>query len=597
MYRLLSAGLICLSALISAQQAAAQEAAAHFLPESVVIYAETAPSGDLLAATLTHPLRAKLEEFPPYQQWSSSDERAELMFAVRYVEAQLGTPWRPAIEKLAAGGIAFAVDGATEGVAILVKSDDADFLARTRDTLLKMARADAAEKGNPEPFKTGTYRGIQAYRADDLRFAVVKDWLVLVSSDELGKAIVDRLLDGDGQSLADSQKYQQAIAERSDDALAWIYADLTTIREAGVVKELLGGQASDPGAELLFGGVLNALHHAPFATAQLTSDRGAFELSMAVPHDSAQLPLARQFFFGPQQQGFAPAQLSLPETLLEIRAYRGISRMWLHGPDLFDEEVNADLAKANSDLSTLFGGRPFAEEILGALDGQLQLLAVRENSTGVPAGPGSIHLPGFAAVGQLKEPGQDQRPLRIAFQTAIGFINLTGVQEGRPPLELETQRSNGRTLLSASFAAEDLLDADSDQQMAPGAASLLALSPTLGFVDDAVVIASTRSLAEQLLDALEARASAVPRNANTSGAPRANTAIRLQAAPLRAVLAENRERLVAQNMLEKGHNRQEAEGEIDALLGLLDCVDKAELALMTSSDRLELKFHVAPVAE
>lgn len=579
----------------AAKSTATDVSAAQLLPDSVVLYAETTSTGDLLDGVLDHPHREKFEAFPPYQKWLKSEGRKQLMFGVSFLEAQLGLPWRVAIEKLGTGGVYFALDGASEGVAILVKTDDEAFLKKTLDTLVNLARADASGKGNSDPFQSTDYRGVQAYRADEVRFAVVKEWLVLTSSDTLGKSIIDRILDGSKRSLAQNARFQAARASRHPSPIAWAYADLASIRAAGVAEELLGGKARDPAAELLFGGVLSTLHKTPFATAQLTSKAGALDLALRLPHDPSWTPVEREFFFGPSDHGAAPPEIALPETILEVSAHRDVSGMWLHGPDLFNERVNAGLAKTNSDLSTLFGGRPFAEEILGALDGGVRFVVVHEHSSKPQATSAALKLPAFAAIARLKDPSSSQRPLRIAFQTAVGFINLTGAERGRPPLEIETERRDGRTLLTASYSPEDfIVDGDDKTMMAAGSSVLLSISPTVAFSGDTIVIASTRSLAIQLLDRL-------PEITETTEVkksyPISNTAVSLQAAPLRKALSENRERLIANNMLEKGHDRALAVHEVDVLLTLLKFFEQGNASLQVDEDQLQLSIRLTPVGE
>ncbi len=602
MFRKLCATFVLLAIVVpvslpAAKNSATDLSAAHLLPETVVLYAEITSTSDLLSGVLDHPQRQKFEALPPYQKWLKSEERTQLMFGVRFLESQLGESWRHAIKKLGAGGISFALDGASEGVAILVKTNDKAFLKKTLDTLVNLARTDAAGNGRPDPIRSADYRGVQAYRADEVRFAVVEEWLILTSSDTLGKSIIDNVLDGSKRSLAQSDRFQAARATRSNAPLAWAYADLATIRSAGVAESLLGGKSPDPAAELIFGGVLSTLQKTPFATAQLTAEEGTLALALSLPHDPSWTPSEREFFFGPQHLGVAPPEIALPETILEVRAYRGISGMWLHGPDLFNEKINADLAKTNSDLSTLFGGRPFAEEILGALDGGLRLVVVHEPSSVSNTPSSALKLPSFAAVARLKDPSSSQRPLRIAFQTAVGFINLTGVEQGRPPLEIETERRDGRTLLTASYSPEDFVtegDNDNEAMMAAaGSSVLLSISPTVAFADDTVVFASTRSLANQLLDRLPEK-SVSDRETHY---PIANTAVRLQAAPLRATLSENRERLIANNMLEKGHDRATAVHEVDVLLTLLEFFEQGNVSLQVDEDQLQLSIRLTPVKE
>jgi len=270
--------------------------------------------------------------------------------------------------------------------------------------------------------------------------------------------------------------------------------------------------------------------------------------------------------------------------------------MWLHGPDLFNEEINAGLAKANSDLSTLFGGRPFAEEILGALDGGLRFVVVREPSSARKSAPNALQLPGFAAVARLKDPAASQRPLRIAFQTAVGFANLTGAQQGRPPLELETERHDGKTLLTAYYSPGDFAEGADEMEMAAGRAGmLLSLSPTVAFAGNSVVLASTRSLAEGLLERLSADAQDLqPTGDDTT---MANSALRLRAAPLRTTLSENRERLISNNMLEKGHDRAAAIREVDGLLTLLEFFEQGIASLRVHEDQLQFSVRLTPAEE
>ena len=600
MSRMTSAGLVLVVAFSPFRLEAAKPQAADLLPPSVVLYAESASSDTVLDEVLAHPLRSQIEGLPPYQAWLASDDAQELAEGIAYFESQLGMPWRQAVEKLGEGGLHFAFDGGSRSAALLLHADDHDFLAEAVETLVAAVRADHANKGEPDPFKHAEYRGVSAYRAEDIRFAAIDGWLVLASSDQLGKKIVDRILDGRGPSLADAPQFRKAVANRSDDALAWGYAHVGAIRSAGVAKELLGGKAVDPGAELIFGGVLNALHHAPYAAAQLSASDHSWELALSVPHEAAWIPSEREFYFGPDLAGAAPAAIDLPDTLAEVRLYRGVSGMWLAGPELFNEEANAALAKANSDLSTLFGGKPFAEEILGALTGDLRLVVVREEH---PQPAAAVRLPGFAAVGRLKDPAESVRPLRIAFQTAVGFANLMAAQEGRPALELETVRSDGRTMVSASFYNNDAAGAadQGDEAMMREGSAALNLSPTVGFADNAIVLSSTRTLAEKLLDQLQRKdqkaSSETGRAAATTPQPVTNTAIEIESAPLRTVLAENRERLIANNMLEKGHDRGEAEAEIDALLTLLSFLRGAEAELTIGADQLRISVRVHPVKE
>lgn len=565
------------------------------LPSTVAIYVETSSSGQLLNTVLDHPQRQKFEALPQYQAWLESDDYRQLTIGVKFVESQVGTTWREALELIGAGGIHFALDGATQSVALLIQSDDAAFLTKVQDTLVNLSLLGVSPSGGGNPLREVDYRGIEAYAAEKARIAVFDKWLIFTNSSQLGKGILDRLLDGPHDSLAENQRFQAAVATRPHNGYAWAYANVDLIRSAGVAEQLLGGKANNPAAELLVGGVLNTLNNTPFATAHLVPNSGSVELAVKMPHDDAWTPLQREFFFGPEHSGTAPPEIALPDTILEVRAHRGFSGMWLHGPDLFDEEINARLTKANSNLTTVFGGRPFAEEILGALDGRLRLVVVQDDSPRNELAKSSVKLPGFAAIASLTDPDKTQRPLRNAFQTAIGLGNLIGAQQGRPPLEMDIDRTAGRTILTASYHPDDLADEAHREMASSGAGSLMSLSPTIGFVDDKVVVASTQDLASKLLDRLAQ--DDYRREASRSGAAVTNSALRLQAAPLRHALAENRERLIANNMLEKGHDHAAASQEIDGLLTVLSFFEQGDASLQVDDDELALSIRLTLARE
>jgi hypothetical protein len=75
-----------------------------------------------------------------------------------------------------------------------------------------------------------------------------------------------------------------------------------------------------------------------------------------------------------------------------------------------------------------------------------------------------------------------------------------------------------------------------------------------------------------------------------------NTLLEIDGAALFQTLLDNREQLVAQNMLEEGHSKEEAEGEIDMLLSILTLFKAAHLELRFSS-RAELNVHLEFASE
>jgi hypothetical protein len=65
----------------------------------------------------------------------------------------------------------------------------------------------------------------------------------------------------------------------------------------------------------------------------------------------------------------------------------------------------------------------------------------------------------------------------------------------------------------------------------------------------------------------------------------------LDLAMIRDVLLDNRDQLITQNMLEKGHSKKEAQGEVDVLLGLMQLLGSAS-AQLSFDERVRLNIQV-----
>ena len=76
-------------------------------------------------------------------------------------------------------------------------------------------------------------------------------------------------------------------------------------------------------------------------------------------------------------------------------------------------------------------------------------------------------------------------------------------------------------------------------------------------------------------------------------APGINSKLDVDAAIVRSALADNREPLVARNMLDRGHDRPAAEKEIDGLLRALTSVQRSSVQLASTGKALELSIEIA----
>jgi hypothetical protein len=575
-------GLVVILAILSSATGFAfgdDRTAAELLPPSTVVFAEIRQPEKLLNTVYDHQLARRIEALDQVRSALAKKEYLDLKAGVAIVELQMGVPWRKIVGQATGGGLVIALDAKTQGVVVLARATDKTTQSKLIETLVNLAKLDAKNKGNPEPIKTAEYRGIKAYAADQSKFAVVEDWLVMTNKDELGRQIVDRLLDEPKESLAGDAQFAKAHRAVSDSTTAWGYVNTTALRDAGLAKELFGGKAENPLIEFLAGGILSTLQKTPYVALSLDVNDRQLRLSATAPHDRAWAGDTREYFFGPQGVGVAPSRLLGEETIACLSGYRDASAMWLRAGDLFDEKTNEELAKAESGLSTLFSGKDIGEDILGAFRPAGQIVVVRQIfPEGQPAP--AIKLPAFALVAELKDPAKMQPELRRTFQSLIGFLNIVGAMNGQPQLDLDMEKSDAMQLVTATYVA------DPNSKDPAGLKINYNFSPSIAFAGSRFVVASTTGLAKTL-----ATASATDRP-SVDASRVVNTDAVLHFDALREILADNRGQLVAQNMLSEGRTKEEAEKAVGVLLELVGWFDRVALSLDTTQNELRLSVDI-----
>jgi uncharacterized protein YqgV (UPF0045/DUF77 family) len=127
---------------------------------------------------------------------------------------------------------------------------------------------------------------------------------------------------------------------------------------------------------------------------------------------------------------------------------------------------------------------------------------------------------------------------------------------------------------------------DADRSYENGLPIQYNFSPAIAFKGEQVILSSSRVLAGKMLNS-DLSSSALSKG----GENPTNTVLEIQADAVYKALEGNREALIAQNMLEKGHSRAEAEGEIDTLMNLLGLFEKAGME-MSFGSRSSIKVDV-----
>ncbi len=554
--------------------------AADLLPPSTTIYAEIPQPAALLELLEQHPLRPQLEQLQGIRASYETKPFLQFKAAVALLEAQLGQTWPTVLKTVSAGGMAIGVDSSTQAVAVLIKASDEQAAPRLLEAVIGLARAAAKHDGNADPVKSGEYRGLTAYQVDKARVVTMGRWLLVTNQAESGKAILDAYLDKPTETLASQTNFQAARSQHGNAATAWGYVNVEAIRSGGPARELFSGKTENPLAELLVGGMLDTLRHTPYVTASLTLDKQQTRLELAMPHQSEWTTEAREYYFGPAGQGRAAAPLPVENALLSLSTYRDLSTMWLRAGDLFQDKMAEEFTKIDSNLSTLFSGKDFGEEILGEVHPEMQLVVARQAFQDADPQP-AMKLPAFAAIFRLKDAETIGPDFRRTYQNLIGFLNIIGAMNGQPQLDLEMEKGEAFQLVTATYLREP--------NASPGGLKIhYNFSPSVAFVGEHFIVSSTSALARELVGSVDQ---------GTGQATQLNSTIKLNVSGVSDILHDNRAQLVAQNMLSEGRSKEEAELAIGDLLKLVALARSSAIDLATTDNALRLSWEIQFASE
>ena len=555
-----------------------------WLPQSTVVYLHV----ESLETLLEHPFSKTLRTSSAFKTLMRSPEAIKARAGLALFEFAIGDKLESILKKLTTHGACIAIDKETEGLVLLADSESAEWLDDYVQRLVKLARTDAKNKEQPDPIREADYRGLRGYEFQKTIVTNIGSVLLVTNKPLLAKDIIDRSMDATDDHLDANPLFQQATkslsTESAQDALriANGFVDLDTLRQAGFAKDLLGSNRKDFAGELLLGGVLAVLQKTSFTSGVVALSPNNLSIQLRVPYDQKWTQESRMFFVGPNSKGFAPAAPNTPSSLAmmaSVRSYRDLSEMWRRAGDLFDEKVNDQLAQADNTLTTLFSGKDFGTDILGAIEPQIQLMALEQKYA--PGSTPAIKLPSFGLIAKLRDADM-KKELKRTFQSFIGFLNVAGAMEGNPQLDLDAESIEGVQYYSATYLR------DRDKKYDAGLPIQFNFSPTLAFKDDFAYVSSTLAFAKEMASLTSVNTNAAPELDNAA-TELDNTVVSVDVDSLRQVLESNRQQLISQNMLEKGHSKTEAENEIDVLMKFLSLLRSGKLALrFDDSVRLQL---------
>lgn len=454
--------------------------------------------------------------------------------------------------------------------------------------------------GEPNPEKSQRIGDVVVYSANpNLHHCRIDDALIVANDRALLRAAIAARRDKKNR-LADAKAYQEAARRVPADAVAWAYADIARIRQLVTGGEPYPTKLPNALASFLFGSWWHTIAHADRALLWATTDTNQLRIDGQVETTE---PLPDTF------RGFVPKPVpadtwsaaDLPRYLAEI----SITRDWA---ELFSEREAVMTVNAASDLggftgvvTTLMGNMDFVDEFLPNVAGPLRLILTRQDFSKKAYSP-TPKIPAFALVIPLRDDPAKLlgRRLNTVSIQVLAFLNLNAGQEGAPTFLIDLLNYRGHTMIATDYAnppasgrmkmkapgarpARDdkpapTLDAKDDE--AARAASLrYNFAPAGAVVGNRYILASSGDLLRDIIDLISRQ------TGRSQTSDEVVDRVGINGREVAAILADNRQELVTNRMLDTDRPKATVEREIDGLLGLLGFTDRLELVSRSTGKR------------
>lgn len=586
--RWLARGLVPAAALagllIVAGAARADESkASRWISADAAVYLEMPHPDQLVDRATSESLQKMLGAIPPYTRFIKGDQYKSFRTVVEFISGQLGTTWDKGIRDLTGGGIVLALEGEPgkmPRVILAATPRDTEFLNKSVAKLVELARKDAADKKRPDPVKPVEHRGISGYALEKGAYAIVDGTLVVTDSAQTLKAVIDRAKDGakGAKAITDNPEWQARKKQLAPDALVWGIARLDRLRALDAKKFTLPDKdKTNAGLSFFFGAWVEAVRKAPWVGASLKWTERHLGAELLVPNPPGGYADSLKGFIPGKGSGAAPLIMP-PGTIASVSLWRDLSTVWESRSELLPPETVQGLAQLDTTAGQFFGGRDFGTGVLGALTNDWRVVVARQDYAGLKPVP-DVKYPAVALIKGLKPDDEEfAQQLKVAFQSFVGLVNLGSAQSKAPPLELASETVDGVVISTSHFVPPK--GADDDKQPVNARHNF---TPSVAIVDNYFILSSSAGLARDLIKAIK-----------KPGKPGDATLLMEADGPELVKLLElNRNRLVMQNMLNRGENKAQAEDGVSTLFQLVRYLGHGRLTAQDGSDSVRLTLDFA----
>ncbi len=582
----LAAALFFVDTQAPAQEASGQRLSDQVPASEVPLYLTISEPGKLFAKEFRNPVFLNaLKNIPTVGPQLENPQIDQLKAVLGALAATEDMSWLEMVQELFAGPAELAVAGPNK-LALTVRPKDPARLERLHNKLLEFVESDAQQKGTPSPVKRFEHGGQKCFSlAPNESHTILDGRFLLTGSEQSLKDAIDAF---HGQKktespLASDPGFKSAWeAAKPETREAWAFVNLEKLRTMN--GGLYVPEEYNPLMALLFGGWVEAYNKADWTGLALSwkDAKPSLEATMPVSSETAAGPIRTAFT--PPAGTYAERPLTVPNQIGTLSLWRDLGKVWNVRDKIVAGPARQGLDGLDNGIGQFFGGRDFETGVLGSLKPDWRLVVAEQNLAALNPKPDLV-LPSFAVcVGYDTKDEDFRQRWVIAFQSFVGVLNVVGAQEKAPAMVQNQEQYKGASIFSAAFLPPaKATDVKNDaEKPAEGVHIRHNFRPTLAIAGDKIVVSSTVEMARAVVDSLT--------SAPASDTPPDAAFLEIDGQKLGKIVETNKERLVMQNMVEKGNGRKGAESEIGALEALVKGLNHATATASDTKDRFTLKL-------
>gem|GEM_PF-1952873 len=562
---------------IAVPTAARSESLDAWMPDDVIGYVRVSGLGAQVDRFLASDLRKELESLPMAQELLSHPNWKKFLKEVENFETSTGQSALSVFQGLLGEEVLVGARIGLGGpeVILIARAPGEKELEKS----LQLIKNAAEQRGVFAEYKS-RQRGDWTVESVQDKLAHVRIGSVWAASNS--SAAIDRVLDlvegKSTSSLQNAAAFSRARQDTLKDALI-----SAAVRPQFIPNYAIPEKVDNPLGSLIAGAWTAALDAADLLCASARVSGGDLEVKLASvlgkkADDQKDWKKYAGFFPEVFPDGFKE-RLEKKGVLAYTQVQRNLAKWWERREDLLTSKAAGGLIEFSNVMSIVFGGRNFQDEVLPDLGPTVTIVARNQEYKSLAARPQPA-IPGFAGIFQLKNAKDSSEGIVAAFYTLVGIINADRAQKkGGMSMIPRPKKVGDVDLHTVSFGSAMTKDSR------PGL--LHNFTPSLAVVGSKVIISSSEELAQVIVEALQG----LEEPTKASGAARDSLAV--DGAALRSILKTNRDVLVEDNMLKRGHSKVEAEQEIGLLFDALQHLRDLRLESGRKGNVMELELKVS----